>query len=68
LKLRRGLTIDDMAKTLTISCDEVQQHISVLKLEGYLQAGAQLNKTVGRTVRRYVLTEAGINSFSKQYA
>jgi DeoR family transcriptional regulator, suf operon transcriptional repressor len=67
LQNKDGLCIDEIAKTLTISRNAVQQHISVLELEGYLQAG-DLNKTAGRPVRRYVLTEAGINSFPKQYA
>jgi DeoR family transcriptional regulator, suf operon transcriptional repressor len=67
LKNKEGLCIDEMAKTLHISRNAVQQHISVLELEGYLQAG-ELNKTAGRPMRRYVLTEAGINSFPKQYA
>ena len=64
---KAGLCIDEIAKTLGISRNAVQQHISVLESEGYLQAG-ELNKTAGRPVRRYVLTEAGINSFPKQYA
>jgi DeoR family transcriptional regulator, suf operon transcriptional repressor len=67
LEHKEGLCIDEMAKTLHISRNAVQQHISALELEGYLQAG-ELNKTAGRPVRRYVLTEAGINSFPKQYA
>jgi len=45
----------------------VQQHFVVLERDGYIQAGV-LNKTAGRPVRSYVLTEAGINSFPKQYA
>jgi DeoR family transcriptional regulator, suf operon transcriptional repressor len=67
LEHKDGLCIDEIAKALSISRNAVQQHISVLDLEGYLQAG-ELNKTAGRPVRRYVLTEAGINSFPKQYA
>jgi DeoR family suf operon transcriptional repressor len=67
LEHKKGLCIDELAKSLHISRNAVQQHISVLELEGYLQAGA-LHKTGGRPVRRYVLTEAGINSFPKQYA
>jgi DeoR family transcriptional regulator, suf operon transcriptional repressor len=67
LEHKEGLCIDDIAKTLNISRNAVQQHISALELEGYLQAG-ELNKTAGRPVRRYVLTEAGINSFPKQYS
>ncbi len=67
LENKQGLCIDDIAKALNISRNAVQQHISVLEVEGYLQAG-ELNKTAGRPVRRYILTEAGINSFPKQYA
>jgi DeoR family transcriptional regulator, suf operon transcriptional repressor len=67
LEHKKGLCIDELAKALHISRNAVQQHISVLELEGYLQAGMQ-HKTGGRPVRRYVLTEAGINSFPKQYA
>ncbi len=67
LENKDGLCIDEIARTLNISRNAVQQHISVLELEGYLQAG-ELNKTAGRPVRRYILTEAGINSFPKQYA
>jgi predicted ArsR family transcriptional regulator len=67
LEHKEGLCIDEMAKSLSISRNAVQQHIAVLELEGYLQVG-ELNKTAGRPVRSYVLTEAGINSFPKQYA
>jgi len=67
LEHKEGLCIDEIAKTANISRNAVQQHISALELECYLQAG-ELHKTAGRPVRRYVLTEAGINSFPKQYA
>ncbi len=67
LENKEGLCIDEIAKVFTISRNAVQQHISVLELEGYLKAG-ELNKTAGRPVRSYILTEAGINSFPKQYA
>ena len=67
LEHKAGLCIDEIAKALNISRNAVQQHISVLESEGYLQVGV-LHKTGGRPVRRYVLTEAGINSFPKQYA
>ena len=67
LENKTGLSIDEIATELAISRNAVQQHFSVLEKNGYIQAGA-LNKTVGRPVRSYVLTEAGINSFPKQYA
>jgi predicted ArsR family transcriptional regulator len=67
LENRAGLSIGEVAAALAISRNAVQQHFSVLEKDGYLQAGV-LSKTAGRPVRGYVLTEAGINSFPKQYA
>ena len=67
LEHKDGLCIDEIARALNISRNAVQQHIAVLELEGYLQVG-ELSKTAGRPVRSYILTEAGINSFPKQYA
>jgi DeoR family transcriptional regulator, suf operon transcriptional repressor len=67
LENKEGLRIDEIASLLNISRNAVQQHIAALELDGYIQAGV-LNKTAGRPVRSYVLTEAGINSFPKQYA
>ncbi len=67
LENKAGLSIDEIATALNISRNAVQQHFAVLEREGYIQTGV-LNKTAGRPVRSYVLTEAGINSFPKQYA
>lgn len=67
LENKEGQSIDEMAKTLDISRNAIQQHVTALEREGYLQGG-ELNKTKGRPVRQYILTEAGINSFPKQYA
>ncbi|MGR8998571.1 MAG: helix-turn-helix transcriptional regulator [Gammaproteobacteria bacterium] len=67
LENKTGLSIDEIATALNISRNAVQQHFSVLERDGYIQAG-ELKKTAGRPVRSYVLTEAGINSFPKQYA
>ena len=67
LENKTGLNIDEIATALNISRNAVQQHFSVLERDGYIQAG-ELKKTAGRPVRSYVLTEAGINSFPKQYA
>jgi predicted ArsR family transcriptional regulator len=64
----RRLTNDYMANTLTISRNLIQKNISALRLKGYLQVGAKLNKTYARPALSYVLSELGINSFSKQYA
>ena len=67
LENKVGLSIDEIATALNISRSAVQQHFAVLERDGYIQAGV-LNKTAGRPVRSFVLTEAGINSFPKQYA
>ncbi len=67
LENKAGLSIDEIATALNISRNAVQQHFTVLERDGYIQMGV-LNKTAGRPVRSYVLTQAGINSFPKQYA
>lgn len=67
LENKAGLSIDEIATALDISRNAVQQHFAVLEKDGYIQTGV-FNKTAGRPVRRFVLTEAGINSFPKQYA
>ena len=67
LENKAGLSIDKIASALQISRNAVQQHFTVLEKDGYIQ-NSVLNKTAGRPVRHYVLTEVGINSFPKQYA
>lgn len=67
LENKAGLSIDEVAQALGISRTAVQQHVTTLERDGYILAG-ELNKTAGRPVRTFVLTEAGINSFPKQYA
>ena len=67
LENKAGLSIDEIATALNISRNAVQQHFVALERDGYIQTGV-LNKTAGRPVRSFVLTEAGINSFPKQYA
>lgn len=67
LENKAGLSIDEVAAALSISRNAVQQHFATLQRDGYIQQG-ELHKTQGRPVRRFVLTEAGINRFPKQYA
>ncbi|MGR8980503.1 MAG: helix-turn-helix transcriptional regulator [Gammaproteobacteria bacterium] len=67
LNRKGGLSIDEIAASVAISRNAVQQHINKLEREGLVEMGA-LNKTAGRPVRTFVLTEAGVNSFTKQYA
>jgi len=67
LKNRVGLSIDEIANALDISRNAVQQHFSTLERDCFIKKGA-LKKTAGRPVQTFVLTEAGINCFPKQYA
>lgn len=67
LENKAGLSIDEIATALDISRNAVQQHFATLQKNGYIQTGG-IHKTSGRPVRSFILTEAGINSFPKQYA
>ncbi|MDD1614183.1 MAG: HTH domain-containing protein [Methylococcaceae bacterium] len=67
LENRIGLSIDALAKALDISRAAVQQHIVGLEGDGYIKKNA-LNKTAGRPVVIYGITDKGINYFPKQYA
>jgi DeoR family suf operon transcriptional repressor len=67
LEKKSGLCIDEIAAALGISRNAVQQHLNKLERDGYVEFGA-LYKTAGRPLRTFVLTEAGLNSFPKQYA
>ncbi|WP_031435560.1 helix-turn-helix transcriptional regulator [Methylomarinum vadi] len=67
LSTKSGLSIDAMAEKLAISRNAVQQHLSGLESQSLIQA-TYLNSTGGRPARNYVLTEKGINHFTKQYS
>ncbi len=67
LENRTGLSVDDLAKMLDISRTGVQQHFIVLERDGYIKKST-LNKTAGRPVTIYVITDKGSNYFPKQYA
>lgn len=67
LENRKGLCIDNVADALDISRTAVQKHFAALENEGYIKKKT-LNKTAGRPVTVYALTDKGINYFPKQYA
>ena len=67
LENRTGLSIDALAKALDISRAAVQQHVVGIELDGYIKK-ISLNKTAGRPVVIYGITDKGINYFPKQYA
>lgn len=64
---RAGLSIDALAKALDISRAAVQQHVVGIEMDGYIKK-ISLNKTAGRPVVIYGITDRGINYFPKQYA
>jgi DeoR family transcriptional regulator, suf operon transcriptional repressor len=62
-----GLTIDELAKELSISRNAVQQHTLALEKGGYIEKG-KLTSTGGRPSQVYVLSEKGVDLFPKQYS
>lgn len=67
LENKDGLSIDELARQLDISRAAVQQHFVVLERDGLIKK-KRLDKTAGRPVSVYELTDNGINYFPKQYA
>jgi predicted ArsR family transcriptional regulator len=67
LQNRKGLSVDELATALDISRTAIQQHFVVLEKDGYIKKNT-LNKTGGRPVAIYGITDKGINYFPKQYA
>ncbi|MDD5578623.1 MAG: HTH domain-containing protein [Methylobacter sp.] len=67
LENKDGLSIDELAKLLHISRTAVQQHFLALESDAYIKKNT-LNKTAGRPVAIYAITDKGINYFPKQYA
>ena len=61
------MSVDELAKALDISRTGVQQHFVVLERDGYIRKST-LNKTAGRPVAIYAITDKGTNYFPKQYA
>lgn len=64
---KNGLSIDELAKALDVSRNTIQQHFSVFERDNLIKR-KQVNKTAGRPVTIYELTDLGINYFPKQYA
>lgn len=67
LASKNGLSIDEIADQQAISRNAVKQHMVTLENKQLIKP-AHLNSTKGRPARCYVLTEQGINHFSKQYS
>ncbi len=67
LATKTGLSIDAIAEKLNISRNAVKQHMAALETKQLIKAG-KFNLTKGRPSRSYILTEHGINYFTKQYS
>jgi DeoR family suf operon transcriptional repressor len=62
-----GATLDELAAAVGLSRTAVNQHLTALERDGYIQKTVP-RKTGGRPQNVYVLTEAGTNLFPKQYS
>ncbi|MFZ2725442.1 MAG: HTH domain-containing protein [Methylococcaceae bacterium] len=64
---KNGLSVAALAHALSISRTAIQQHFILLESEAYIRKHTQ-EKTAGRPVTLYAITDKGINYFPKQYA
>ena len=67
LKKREGLTVDELVAGLKITRTAVNQHLTALERDGFVQKG-EFHRTGGRPGRVYLLSAEGIDLFPKQYA
>ncbi len=66
-KSQSGLTVDELTDRLGVTRTAVNQHLNILKSDGFVIEGA-LQATAGRPGRRYILTQKGQDVFPKQYS
>ena len=62
-----GRTIEELSEGIGISRTAVQQHLLALERDGLVRVGGQ-RSTGGRPSRTYMLTEAGLELFPRNYA
>lgn len=62
-----GRTVEELAGSLKVSRNAVQQHVTALERDGLLRVLGQ-RSTGGRPSRTYSLTEAGLELFPRRYA
>jgi DeoR family transcriptional regulator, suf operon transcriptional repressor len=67
LEQRSGVTLDELVRGVGLSRTAVNQHLIALERDGLVRKAAS-RKTGGRPLHLYVLTEAGVNRFPKQYS
>lgn len=64
---REGLTVEELSRTLSISRNAVNQHLSSLGSGGFIQS-TLLESTGGRPSRVYTLTSSGLELFQRRYS
>ena len=64
---KSGATLDELVVSVGLSRTAINQHLMALEREGFVQRTVP-RKSGGRPQNVYVLTEAGTNSFPKQYS
>ncbi|GAN78017.1 helix-turn-helix transcriptional regulator [Acidisphaera rubrifaciens] len=64
---KSGVTLDELVVSVGLSRTAINQHLMALEREGFVQRTVP-RKSGGRPQNVYVLTEAGTNSFPKQYS
>lgn len=62
-----GLTLDELSGELGISRNAIRQHVDVLERGGLVRVAGRRTATGGRPSRSYGLTEAGLETFPRQY-
>lgn len=67
LRHRKGLTVDELSSVLEISRNAVNQHLSSLGSNGFIQS-ALLHSTGGRPSRVFTLTSSGLELFPRHYS
>lgn len=63
----KGRTVEELAATLEVSRNAVQQHVTALERDGLLRVLGR-RSTGGRPSRTYTLTETGLELFPRRYA
>ncbi|MCW5598916.1 MAG: HTH domain-containing protein [Nitrosomonas sp.] len=64
---RNGLTVEELSRLLAISRNAVNQHLTSLSGDGFIQS-EMLESTGGRPSRVYTLTSTGLELFQRQYS
>lgn len=67
LETKSGMTVDELAESMSLSRTAINQHVVVLEGAGYVRR-TTARRTRGRPGRVYVLTDAGTNLFPKKYS